>query len=315
MSHLEIIQAFGFQADEASPPHSIYAYAPVYHLGDERGEWIVKRTAGSPERALAIACWTRSLQDHGIRVVAPAPGFGENPRFFPSCEEAWVVYPFIHGMPYTASRGQIRAAGELLGAIHAAGQENSYGLPEHSTVIEIDPEEAESDAAQVLALVRRYFPAEAEAAEAALAARTRRYFEQALPALLQTTLPLANGPWDYKASNLIYAAEEAPVLIDADNGGRIPRLYDLAIAALLFHNEARAEQVFTPAEWAVFLEGYATRVNLTPGERNAWSDVLLCAWMDEALWLLANDEAGWEEAHQSRLLLSLLLLDPDSLKV
>ena len=35
-----------------------------------------------------------------------------------------------------------------------------------------------------------------------------------------------------------YAPDGGPVLVDPDNNGLIPRTYDLAIAALLFHNDA-----------------------------------------------------------------------------
>ena len=52
---------------------------------------------------------------------------------------------------------------------------------------------------------------------------------------------------------------------------------------------------------------------LTEEEKRAWNDLLLCAWIDEALWLLKDDQQGWFDARQSQLLLSLLLTDLSTL--
>src|SRR5690349_1237547 len=73
----------------------------------------------------------------------------------------------------------------------------------------------------------------------------------------------------------------------------------LAIAALLFHNEAAGpDRVFTAGEWHVFLDGYGEHVQLSEIEKSSWEDILLCGWMD--------DETGWADPKQSELLRSLL---------
>ena len=53
--------------------------------------------------------------------------------------------------------------------------------------------------------------------------------------LKNSSLIWIETPHDYKANNLIY--KDTPVLIDPDNAKWIPRMFDLALALLLFHNE------------------------------------------------------------------------------
>jgi spectinomycin phosphotransferase len=65
-------------------------------------------------------------------------------------------------------------------------------------------------------------------------------------------------------------------------------------------------RVFSPQEWQAFLAGYGQHIRLSDEELNVWDDLLLCAWIDEALWLLREDEAGWKNDGQSGMLMSLL---------
>ncbi|MDP9352688.1 MAG: phosphotransferase [Chloroflexota bacterium] len=180
------------------------------------------------------------------------------------------------------------------------------------TVVAIEMQELEEDTAKIAKHLRTFCPEFIDAGPDLLAERAHTYLAHALPKLLQTELPLTNCSWDYKADNLIYRSEAAPVLVDPDNAGRIPRLYDLAIAALLFHHvdaPLAPRRVLTRSEWLVFLEGYSRHVQLTEQEESAWDEVLLCACMDEAIWLLANQEEAWANPEQSELMLSLLLAD------
>ncbi len=325
MDPLPLLQSFGFPPPDGGPPASIYPYAPVFKVEAGGQDWILKRGQRPIERAQAVAAWAQALAAEGVPVVTPAEGFGENPRRFPGPdgeEQVWVVYPFIAGTPYRGSLDEIRAGGVLLGCLHAFRPEAEFGLKVSRTVVEIEREEVEEDAAGILARLGRFYPQDLAAARAVLAARAERYFSTALPRLLSLELPLANCTWDYKAGNLIYRREDfppggaparpgaLPVLVDADNAGRIPRLYDLAIAALLFHNDGIGPgRLFTPAEWSVFLQGYLSRVRLTPEELEAWDDLLLCAWVDEALWLLNGDEEDWAHPVQGPMQRSLLLQD------
>ena len=310
MNAAEIVRAFGFPVDPAAAPESISPSAPVFHLSSADGEWIVKRTQTPLAHAHAVAQWTRLLAHRGIGVVTPAPAFEPNPRSLRAAdgdEQVWVVYPFVAGTAYAGTIGEIHAAGELLGRIHAAGMDHDWGLKLSPTVVPIEADELAQDMETIGRLVSRAFPEHASAARSLLAERTQRYVHQVLPRLLALRLPLTNASWDYKAVNLVYAPGGAPVLVDPDNAGRIPRLYDLAIALLLFHNDgAGPGRIFSTPEWRAFLAGYANHIRLNDDELRAWDDLLLCAWIDEALWLLREDEAGWQDARQSGMLLSLL---------
>jgi spectinomycin phosphotransferase len=309
MDYADIIRAFGFEIEPNTIPESIYAYAPVFQVANSEGFWIIKRTQTPLSRAQAIAAWAHSLTARGISVVKPAVGFGDNPRVFQNDEgqeQVWVVYPFIQGQPYRGNPTQIRDAGDLLGKIHAAGTDDDFGLKRRETVVIIEAEEVEEDIKKVLHFLQQGFPHLVEEARAHLQQQTQKYFQNASPRMATTRLPVTNCSYDYKASNLIYH-KSGPVLVDPDNGGRIPRAYDLAIAALLFHNEgAGPGRVFTASEWQIFLEGYGRHVQLNEAEKSCWEDILLCAWVDEALWLLQDDETGWADPKQSQLLRSLL---------
>lgn len=313
MNHANIVRAFGFQLAPGEELESIHPYAPVYRLGNDQGDWIIKRTQKPLARGQAVAAWTWSLAAQGIQIITPAGGFGENPRAFIGTDhedEPWVVYPFIDGVTYTGSAAQIDAAGSLLGEIHAAATQKDFGLKRQETAIAIDADEIEEDIEGILQHVQAFFPESTAQARETLTRRAQRYFQQALPTALEAQLPLAVCSWDYKASNLIYQNNTSPILVDVDNAAYIPRIYDLAIAALLFHNEGMGPtRLFTPAEWAAFLDGYARHVQFTQVENQIWEDLLLCAWIDEGLWLLHNDESGWAEPRQAQMLSSLLLAD------
>ena len=316
MNYTEIARAFGIEIKYDEELERLYPYAPVFKVATQDGVWVLKCSQKPLPRARAIAAWTNHLAAQNISVVTPAPGFGENPRAFQNEEgeeQVWVVYPFINGYPYEGDLTQIRAAGELLGKIHAAGMDKDLGLKQRETVVIIEAEEIKGDIEKILGFIQKVFPNQVEEASSLLQKRTQRYFQQVSPRMVDTRLPVTNCSYDYKASNLVYH-QTGPVLIDPDNGGRIPRAYDLAIAALLFHNEGKGPgRVFTPNEWKVFLEGYEEYIQLNEMEVSNWEDILLCAWFDEALWLLQDDESGWEDEKQSGLLKSLLLVDLDTL--
>ena len=316
MNYVEIARAFGIEIKDEKELESLYPYAPVFKVTAQGGVWVLKRSQKPISRARAIAAWTNHLAGQNIPAVRPAPGFGENPRAFQNEEgeeQVWVVYPFIDGYPYDGDLTQIRAAGELLGKIHAAGMKEDLGLKQRETVVTVEAEEIEGDIKKVPGFLQQAFPNQVEEAKSLLQRHTQRYFQQVSPRIATTRLPVTNCSYDYKASNLVYH-HTGPVLVDPDNGGRIPRAYDLAIAALLFHNEGTGPaRVFTTEEWKVFLEGYGGYIQLNELEISNWEDILLCAWIDEALWLLQDDESGWEDSKQSGLLKSLLFVDFDTL--
>jgi spectinomycin phosphotransferase len=124
-----------------------------------------------------------------------------------------------------------------------------------------------------------------------LEARAAGYYGAARERTRDLVLPLVHGVNDYKAANLVYTEARGPVLVDPDNGSYLPRLWDLAIVALIFHTDpdlqAGPHACLTHDEWRIVLDAYQAHVRLTAHERSVWPDVLLACWMDEALWLLA----------------------------
>lgn len=267
---------------------ALHTDAPVFRVRDRRGDWVVKRTGMVHSAPGSIDRWLRHIHDRGARVVVPAAGFGANPRVLAD-GHAWVVYPFIQGAPYAATAAQIDAAGALLGHIHIAGAFNDWGLKpmrrpprrpwdwtlQHAVRGAVAMRDAGFDADSFLALVEE------------------RWMGAAPPG----GLPMAGCSFDFKASNLVFppAAVLRPVLVDPDHAAYLPRLYDLAVAALLFHADApeAPARLWTPAEWLLFLQGYTRLVRLTDDEQAAWPDVLRLAWLDHGVWLLGNWPGGW----------------------
>lgn len=264
---------------------SLYPFAPVFLVEAEAGDVVLKRTRKPFERALALADWERELASRGVAVVEPVPEIPENPREVG--EDVWVVYPYVEGQPYEAAWSQLRDAGALLGRMHAV-LEPAPGL------VAMDweapaPEDLEEDMEALAALPFRHEAPWAEAIAATVADWLDDH-PDCLARLSEAGLPEADCSWDYKANNLVFT-EAGAVLIDPDLAGRLPRLLDLALACLLFHNEigGGGGRMLTPAEWAAFLDGYYDHVELTEAEIDAWPDALRYMFVDEALWLVFNE--------------------------
>lgn len=299
----DVLQAFGFHGLETT---SLYPWAPVHRIQDDRGDWVLKQTSRH-EGGQAHARWTRALEAQGVRVASPAAPFPQNPRVVG--EQPWVVYPFLEGSAYHGSAREIEAAGRLLGQIHEAGLEVDVGLPAWEGVEAIERGELEQTLARARQHAALVLPeAQLERAHVRALQHLDAY-EAAIGRLGAVSWPRTNASWDYKATNLVYLTPTAPVLIDPDSGGRIPRLFDLAIAALLFANDPMRHQapsrVLSAREWSWFMRGYFEHGALTEQERRAWPDMLLCAWVDEALWLLSHHETGWRDERERAHLWSL----------
>lgn len=313
MKHSDILGAFGIKIDRQSL-ESLYAYAPVYRFSYAGRDWVLKRT-GVRSEGVALAAWTSYLVSERIGCVAPVSDFGENPRSFPTGKnntpENWIIYPFISGIPYTGNTAQIHSAGKLLGQIHAAGMNTDFKLKVSKTVIPIEAKKIEEYIAIIFQEINKYAPEKLKTAHKFLTTYSQRYLEDVLPKLLKINLPLTNCSWDYKAANLVYQNDTSPILIDPDHGGRIPRMYDLATALLLFHCDlfSAPKRLFTLAEWTTFLEGYKQYIQPTLEEQKTWNDLLFCAWIDQGLWLLAHFPQAWADAQESCYLLDLLTTD------
>ena len=314
----QLFHAFGFKDYPQSALISIHPYAPVYRVENEQGAWIIKRGRKPFALAQAVTAWTDALSKNTIPVVTPAPGFSKNPMSFQSTEndeEVWVVYPFIQGTPYRCELQQIRQAGELLGRIHAFNPQQDFSLKIRRTVECIEEADLVEDISAILERVKQFYPQDEPSAQEILHEKVGHYLQSALPRMLSMELPLANCSWDYKAANLVFepcgrGADSWPVLIDPDNAGRIPRLCDLAIAALLFHNDGIFPgRLLTQSEWMVFLSGYRKYICFTADELAAWQDVLLCTWVDEGLWLLNGSPEDWAHPRQGSMQRDLLFAD------
>ena len=314
MDHKEIARAFGFSLNNSDLPPSLYAYSPVYKLRRGSKDWVLKKTAKDAQRAQAIQNWLTVLDAAGVPVVTAKLFSGPNPRAFEVGEETehWVVYPFISGHQYSASLAQLSGAGTMLGRIHSVEQPK-LGLPQLQSIVPIEESVFLEDQETILNCVAKAQPQKRSGAKSCLDALAHSYYGGVMDRLIQESFPQVNGPWDFKASNLIYPMGENPCFIDPDNAGFIPRVYDLAIAALLFHNDGVLAQshVLSSKQWRAFLDAYLEQVTLTVQEQAHWKDVLLAVWMDEALWLLANHEEGWSDPRQCHFLHGLLFIDFD----
>ncbi len=289
--------AFGLATDGCT---SLCTDGPVWRLRAPGGDVVLKRTGHPRSSGDAISAWLTALAAHGIDVVAPDPRFGPNPRKLEGTWPGeWVVYPFVPGPGYTGALPQVEAAGRLLGRLHAAGGGLGQGMMEEARL----PLRSDAWLADAAGHVTRVL---AEVAPALVAAWERQVdpllarHSAARVRLADVELPLAACCWDYKASNLVFAAPDRPVLVDPDHAGRIPRLYDLACALVLFHvdHPGSPGRLFSATEWQTFLAGYSSVVELTAAERHAWPDVLLAAWADQGVWLLGNWPDGWSNARE-----------------
>lgn len=285
-----------FGLDAAQPPLSLYPYAPVYKIG----EHVLKRTRPTAREAHALAAYLTALRRQGVDVVAPTAC----PQEIAGC--MWVVYPFIAGEKYTGRDEQIIAAGRLLGRIHAlspVGNEtglaayDEYTLAEEDISADLD-ELANHAARQGLTLDIATFKA-----------RMLQIAERQAT-LKRRALPCVATPYDFKADNLVYVAQDRPVLIDPDNALYLPRVFDLALALLLFHNALASapDRVFTVREWRLFLSGYGESVSLTSDEVQSWHQAVEHLFLDEVLWLMADFADGWCDPRQTALFVSLFRL-------
>mgnify|MGYP003438538562 CR=1 FL=1 len=103
-------------------------------------------------------------------------------------------------------------------------------------------------------------------------------------------------------------------MIDPDNATWIPRIFDLALVLLLFHNEHEKapDRVFTVDEWKLFLSGYNEYMVLTDQEKVLWEKAKQHVFLDEVMWLMAEYEEDWQNPSQQKLFDSLMRVVIDS---
>lgn len=303
----ELAAAFGLTGIHSE---SLTRFARVYRAQTARGEDVaVKRTPGNAARAEALVRWTRALDDAGVAVTTPTALEAENPQEING--ELWVVYPWVEGEPYRGTQDQIGQAGDFLGRMHAA-QVPTQGMRVYSY-----PDADYSDVTSDCDTLEGILASQGETGVITLIRELgRRWWEESLPALKEhdAQLPRTAVSSDYKANNLIYT-QGCPVLVDPDNGGVEPRLFDLALAVVLFHNECDGApgRLFTASEWEIFAHAYLQHVTLTHRERELWPAALDHMLWEEGTWVLEdNDAAAWADSRQRAFLLNLAQSTRDS---
>ncbi|WP_162802128.1 phosphotransferase enzyme family protein [Ornithinimicrobium murale] len=301
----ELAEAFGLVELHAE---SLTRFARVHRGRTTDGREVVLKVAGSrSDRVNAMARWQRDLATSGVPVVAALDLAVPNPQQVG--EDWWVVYPFLDGAAYHGAPEQIESAGELLGRIHAAGAATE-GLRDYEWP-DTSHEEVLADLETLEGVLSAQNDPEAFAAVRDLG---RRWWEHkdALESR-DADLPRCGGSSDYKANNLIWTGA-TPTLVDPDNGGHEPRLFELALVAALFHNECDGApaRLLTRQEWSRFLTGYTRHVELTAAELELWPLVLDHILWEEGTWVLEdNDEAAWADPRQRGYLLGLARANVD----
>jgi spectinomycin phosphotransferase len=294
----ELAAAFALRDLE---PRSLTPWARVFRARTHDGHLVVvKRTATKATNAAAMAAWTRAARASGFPVVAPADVSVANPQQLGP--DWWVVYPWVSGRAYGGTLDEIRMAADLLGRQHTL-EVDASALRRYTW-----PEPDAADVEVELAKLARRVPD-----PGLLRGLADRWRTRSLPALRSADLLHVGVSSDFKASNLVFGPE-GPVLVDPDNGGCEPRLFDLALAVVLFHHECPGApgRLFTSNEWSVFHRAYEAHVPLTGTERRLWPAALDHMLWDEGSWALDdNDDAAWGDPRQGAFLRDLATTSPD----
>lgn len=304
----EAADVFGFSSTVKMT--SLCRYAPVYRLQANNIDLVLKRTGYPRSSAHSIAGWLRSLRSRGVDVVAPVANFEPNPRHVrPTDKWWWVLYPFVRGHVYKGSISEVGGAGRLLGKIHAEGLEHGLDMERRNKLSVPDYAVIGERLEKSIGYMKRFEPGvlnifRRNADHIIELAYSRSSSEDGL-------LPMSACSWDFKASNLIFSIDDVPTLVDPDHAGRIPRIYDAAIAVLLFHCDLSPSpgKILNVEQWQEFYKAYSSISAWSQIELTKWVEALAAAWLDEALWLLSHFPDGWEREDERRYLLDLALVD------
>ena len=309
MNGMVVLKKFGFHVQ--GEPESIYPFSPVYRVIGEKEDFIVKKTQRPIERARRMMSYTTHLKENGIHVVTPVNLNMENPQSIG--KDVYVVYPFINGVEYSGKDEEIMEAGRFLGEIHGLSpKENTFGLEEYD-VYDFNKDE----------VIESVHNIEENAAQYNFKLEGIQLKEKLLEIVIQQEelkncgLAYVITPHDFKANNLIYTPD--PYLIDPDNASWIPRIFDLALALLLFHNELSTapDTPFTANQWKLFMGGYKESVKMTGIEKVYWQKAVEHVFLDEVMWLMADVKEDWDNPSQRALFEGLIkiLMDTSSYRL
>jgi len=304
----EAAAAFGF--DRSVEMISLCPYAPVYRIRKEGADLVLKRTGYPRSSAGAIARWLYKLRERQVDVVAPVDGFEPNPRQVqPFDKWCWVLYPFVEGRPYSGSRADLQASGRLLGRIHAKGGDLGQDMLRLTGMPALDQQKLAARMAACAERLTQWRPDLLKQFQDKAASQLED-IRRARPQKA-STLPASACSWDFKASNLVFSGNAVATLVDPDHAGRLPRIYDAACAALLFHCDLQPSPaaLWSSGQWSAFYQAYNEQVVWNPEEGAAWRQALTVAWFEEALWLLAHFSEGWEREGERQYLIDLALVD------
>lgn len=283
-----ILEKFKFEVVDL--PLTIYPYAPVYKVTQEDKTFIVKKTINDIEQARNLAKFLQMLKFKEVNIVAPVNILAENPAQIE--DDIWVVYPFIEGTKYTAKKNEILNAGRLLGKIHSLSSNTNQEQLEIYDEFDFQLSDLLDDLNTIQDSIEHTDFEKLKIQVAKILAQQQK--------IKIAHLPTVATPYDYKADNLVYLDESNPYLIDPDNAIFLPRIFDLALALLLFHNvlETAPHRMFTVDEWNLFKQGYAEFVTLTDLEKEYWFIAIEHIFVDEVIWLMADFSEGWKMQHQ-----------------
>lgn len=290
---VNILRQFGFTINKEQ--ESIYPFSPVYKIGD----YIVKTTQFPIESAGNLVKYTTYLDEKGIPVVTPVKLNSSNPKQID--DDCFICYPFINGTDYQGTNDEIKQAGELLGRIHSfASKDNVFNLEKYD-VFDFYYHEVDDHIKKIECFVNAY---QVDMDTKGLKNLFYRAVENQ-EGLKNFRLMWIETPHDYKANNLKF--NDKPTLVDPDNAAWIPRTFDLALSLLLFHNELSSapDRVFTPTEWQLFLDGYLAHQTLTENEIKHWNKTVLHVFLDEVMWLLAEEAEDWNRKEQRDFFVSV----------
>ena len=299
MNGRAILNKFGFEVKEE--PVSIYPFSPVYRVKFGDQDVVVKRTQRRAENVMA---YIKMLKGQGINVVTPVKLQVENPQKYEDTN--FVVYPFIEGKKYAGKEKEIYEAGKMLGQIHRISPAtNAYDLLEYD-VYDFNEQEVEESMEAIMQ--------HADKAGITIDPKLKTKLLESVANqqdLYHAALPYVATPHDFKANNLVLIPE--PYLIDPDNAAWIPRIFDLALVLLLFHNEHvdAPDRIFTIEEWELFLSGYKEYIMFTDQETAWWDKAKQHVFLDEVMWLMAEYEEDWQNPAQQALFKSLIRIVMD----
>jgi len=267
---------------------SMYQYAPVFkvRVGDQF--CILKRTKSDEKQAGKMIVFQKHLRSEGIAVQVPLKRFDQDTHMIG--EVRWVLYPFVEGEPYDGSSDHIKLAGDLLGKVHKSNNHtfnHGFTWKSYESVFLTDLLD------DLKTIENRY--GEQPKLDSLIKSSIQEKFET----LKEIELPYVDATWDYKASNLIYNHDVQ--LIDLDNSGYVPRLFDLCLALVLFHTSAplAPNRPFTIDEWEVFMGAYKEHVELTPNEITHFNAFLDFVFLDEGLYAIVDlDEDDQPRQHE-----------------